>query len=121
MSGDLEKFEECPPAPEYDMAQRAIIAAAYWLDCSPHERTEADGLAMARFVRLVSARVWRPIETMPTDGTLVLVTDGAKVGVRSQRTGRHAGPSRNGQPTTGHGLSWDGPRPTHWMPIPLNR
>jgi hypothetical protein len=30
---------------------RAVVAAAYWLDASPHERTEEDGLILARAVR----------------------------------------------------------------------
>jgi hypothetical protein len=105
---------------EHDMAKRAIIGATYWLDCSPHEHTAEDALAMARFVRMISDRVWRPIETMPTDGTRCLVTDGAHVEIRSQRKGRHAGPSRGGQPTSGYGISWDHyTRPTHWMPLPV--
>ena len=31
--------------------ERVIVAAAYWLDCSPHERTEADGVILARYAR----------------------------------------------------------------------
>lgn len=31
--------------------ERVAIAAADWLDCSPHERTEADGVILARYAR----------------------------------------------------------------------
>lgn len=31
--------------------ERVAVAAAYWLDCSPHERTEADGIILARYAR----------------------------------------------------------------------
>lgn len=31
--------------------ERAIVAASYWLDASPHERTEGDGLVLAQAVR----------------------------------------------------------------------
>lgn len=40
------------PADEADLAHRAAIAAAYWLDCSPHERTEQDGVILARYARM---------------------------------------------------------------------
>jgi hypothetical protein len=40
------------PADEADLTQRAIIAAAYWLDCSAHERTEEDGIILARYARM---------------------------------------------------------------------
>jgi protoporphyrinogen oxidase len=31
--------------------ERVRIAAAYWLDCSPHEQTTADGVILARYAR----------------------------------------------------------------------
>ena len=38
---------------------RAIVAAAYWLDASPHERTEEDGLILAQAVRdLIDDLAW---------------------------------------------------------------
>ncbi|MEK4360866.1 hypothetical protein NYE48_28055 [Paenibacillus sp. FSL M7-1455] len=35
------------------MKERAAVASAYWLDCSPHEHTEEDGLVMAIYIRKV--------------------------------------------------------------------
>lgn len=37
--------------------QRADTGAAYWLDCSPHERTEADGLIVAQAYRELRQRI----------------------------------------------------------------
>lgn len=31
--------------------ERVATAAAYWLDCSPHERWEPDGIILARYAR----------------------------------------------------------------------
>lgn len=31
--------------------ERVRVAAAYWLDASPHERSEADGIILARYAR----------------------------------------------------------------------
>lgn len=96
-----------------ELRLRALDAVAWWLDCSRHERDEASGVWMARYIRETD---WQPIETMPRDGTMVLVTNGVVVTIRSQRTG----PSVGGQPTSGHGVSWDHwPRPTHWRLIPI--
>ena len=37
--------------------ERAAVACAYWLDCSPHERTEDDGLLAAHYARLASSQL----------------------------------------------------------------
>lgn len=84
---------------DHEMRLRAQDGAAWWLDCSRHERDEASGVWMARYVRHME---WQPIETAPKDGTSVLLTCGRHTWIGSQRTGHHAGPTRNGQPTTGH-------------------
>ncbi len=39
------------------LAKRAMIGAAYWLDCSPHEHTETDALIVAHYARLASERI----------------------------------------------------------------
>jgi len=39
--------------------ERVAIAAAYWLDCSPHERTEADGIILARYARMAMGKIAR--------------------------------------------------------------
>jgi len=31
--------------------ERAMIAAAYWLDMSPHEQTQEDGIILAQYCR----------------------------------------------------------------------
>ena len=100
-----------------ELKLRALDAVVWWLDWGRHERDEANGVWMARYIR---ATDWQPINTMPIDGTRVLVTNGREVEIRSQRTGRYAAPSRDGHPVNGHGISWDHwPRPTHWMPLPI--
>lgn len=45
MITDLKEIES--------MKERAAVASAYWLDCSPHEHTEEDGLVMAIYIRKV--------------------------------------------------------------------
>lgn len=40
-----------------DLTERASVGWSYWLDCSPHERTEADGLIVAHYARLAHERV----------------------------------------------------------------
>lgn len=100
---------------ETHIASRAIVGAEYWLQCSPHEQTHEDAMAMAAFVRVVGSRHWRPVAGMPRDGTPCLVTNGTHVEIRSQRDGRGGS---DGQPIAGHGLSWDHwPRPTAYMPL----
>lgn len=37
--------------------ERVRVAAAYWLDCSPHERTEADGIILARYARMAMEKL----------------------------------------------------------------
>lgn len=113
---DVEKAETA----EVDAAElraRAMSGATWWLDASRHERDEASGVWLARFARW---NEWKPIAEAPQDGTDVLVTDGQHVWIGSQRIGRHAGPSRNGQPTSGHLFAWrhDKP-PTHWTWLPI--
>lgn len=100
-----------------ELRLRALDAVSWWLDFSRHERDEASGVWMARYIRETE---WQPIDTMPTDGTDVIVTNGREIAIRSQRTGKHAGPSIGGQPTSGYCISWDHwPRPTHWRPMPV--
>lgn len=62
---------------------------------------------------------WRRIETAPIDGSKILVRIRDVVWTDFQRLGRYAGPSRDGQPTTGRGFAGcGGEMPTHWMPLP---
>lgn len=42
---------------ELELRQRAIGSAAYWLDCSPHERTEEDGIWLAKYARVAIERI----------------------------------------------------------------
>ncbi len=37
--------------------ERVAVAVAYWLDCSPHERTEADGIILARYARMAMEKI----------------------------------------------------------------
>ena len=100
-----------------EMREAALIGVSYWLDCSPHERDEATGMSMARYIR---AMQWQLLETAPTDGTEVLVTDGEHVWIDSQRVGHSAGPSRGGQPTSGRLFAWKHDKPViAWAPIPI--
>ena len=58
---------------------------------------------------------WKDIGLAPQDGTPVLVTDDQNVWIASQRIGKHAGPSRDGMPTTGHCFPVE---VTGWMELP---
>lgn len=62
-----------------------------------------------------TAMDWKDMSLAPQDGTSVLVTDGERVMVKSQRIGKHAGPSIGGQPTSGHAFP---PGLEGWMPMP---
>jgi len=48
-------------AGEADAFKRAMIGVAYWLDCSPHEQTPEDAVAMAKFIRMIAPRVGEPL------------------------------------------------------------
>lgn len=37
--------------------ERVRVAAAYWLDASPHERIEADGIILARYARMAMEKL----------------------------------------------------------------
>jgi hypothetical protein len=43
--------------------ERALVAVAYWLDCSPHEQTPEDAIAMAEFIRMIAPRIGTPVRT----------------------------------------------------------
>lgn len=59
---------------------------------------------------------WQPIGTAPTDGTLVLVSDGERVWASSQRSWIL---SKDGMPLDGYDWYYLPPAkyPTHWMRI----
>lgn len=62
-------------------------------------------------LKVVPIRNWRPIETAPTNGTPVLITDGFVIEV-----GRNSGDGEGW--CSQDGLeSWDGEL-TYWMPLP---
>lgn len=58
---------------------------------------------------------WKDLSLAPQDGTRVLVTDGKSVTIGSQRIGKHAGPSIDRMPTTGHCFPSE---VTGWMELP---
>ena len=101
---------------DHELRLRAQDAAYFWLDLSRHERDEASGVWMARYIRLMQ---WQTMDAAPTDGTKVLLTDGQNIWIGSQRTGEHAGPQQGGQPTSGHTFPWlyDRP-PKYWCKLP---
>lgn len=39
------------------LTKRALIGCAYWLDCSPHERSEVDAEIVAHYARLAAQRI----------------------------------------------------------------
>lgn len=47
---------------ESESFTRATIGVAYWLDCSPHEQSPEDAVAMAKFIRLIAPRIGLPLE-----------------------------------------------------------
>lgn len=100
-----------------ELRDRAQLGAAYWIEASRHERDEASGVWMARYIRAIA---WQTIDNAPKDGTDVLLTDGENVWIGSQRIGEYASPSRGGQPVNGHLFAWpyDKP-PTHWTRCPV--
>ncbi len=62
-------------------------------------------------LKVVPIRNWRPIDTAPTNGTAVLITDGFVIEV-----GRNCGDGEGW--CSQDGLeSWDGEL-TYWMPLP---
>lgn len=48
-----------------ELRERAEVAAAYRLMCSPHEWTDADSLAMARYVAAVARERQKPAPRLP--------------------------------------------------------
>ena len=48
--------------------ERVAVAAAYWLDASPHERAEADGVILARYAR----KAMQEIEQLKSDKVALL-------------------------------------------------
>jgi hypothetical protein len=70
-------------------------------------------------MRVARGATWTRMDDAPTDGTPVLLTDGENVWIGSQRTGRNAGPSRGGQPTSGHMFAYKYDRPPiGWQRVP---
>ncbi len=51
----VEKYRAMPLCD--DLTKRAATGWSYWLDASPHERTEEDGEIVAHFARLASERL----------------------------------------------------------------
>lgn len=52
---DVDRYRAMPLNSE--LAERAMTGAAYWLDASPHERTEEDGEIVAHYARLAHAKL----------------------------------------------------------------
>jgi hypothetical protein len=59
----------------------------------------------------------QPIETMPRDGTVVLVTDGQRWGTANQPPNHALGWWRHDEPTGRWHGSTLGFQPTHWVAI----
>ena len=54
-SSAVDRYRELPLCIELE--ERAAVGWSYWLDCSPHERTEDDGLIVAHYARLANRKL----------------------------------------------------------------
>lgn len=54
-SAAVQKYRDLPLCIELE--ERAAVAWSYWLDCSPHERTEDDGMIVAHYARLANTKL----------------------------------------------------------------
>lgn len=48
-------------ADEAKAFERALVAVEYWLNCSSHEQTPEDAIAMAKFIQMIAPRIGTPV------------------------------------------------------------